>query len=105
MLRDLRFGVRLLRKHPAFSFVAIVTLAVAIGANTAVYTVVDRILMRPLPYPDSDRLATVVRHYERGTTSGEGNSQSGATWMALRDSTPGLDLAVSGSVSGVNLMA
>src|SRR6185295_2569475 len=42
VLRDVRFGFRLLRKHPAFSIVAILTLAVAIGANTAVYTVVDR---------------------------------------------------------------
>ena len=73
LARDIRFGVRQLRKNPGFSVIVVVTLAVAIGANTAVFTLVDHALMRPLPYPDPERLATVVRHYGRGgATSGEG---------------------------------
>jgi len=103
--RDLRFGGRLLRKNPAFSLTAVATLAVAIGANTAVYTLVDQLLFRPLPFPEPDRLAVLARHYERSGTSGVGYSQNGATWQALRDSVPVLDFAVAGSAGGATLLA
>ena len=63
-MRDLRYAIRILWKSPVFETTAILTLALCIGANTAIYTVVDRVLMRPLPYPHPDRLAMVVRHYE-----------------------------------------
>jgi putative ABC transport system permease protein len=59
MLRDLRFGWRSLRKQPAFLAIAITTLALCIGANTAIFTVVDATLLRPLPYRDPDRLLIV----------------------------------------------
>jgi len=54
--QDLRFGGRLLRKSPGFTIVAILTLALGIGANTAIFTLVDGIVLRPLPYPDSERI-------------------------------------------------
>jgi predicted permease len=59
MLADLRYAIRALRHAPAFSTVAILTLALGIGANTALFSVADAILLRPLPYPDSDRLVAV----------------------------------------------
>ena len=57
--RDVRYGLRVLRRNPTFAAVALLTLAVGMGANTAVFTVVNSILLKPLPYPDSDRLVAV----------------------------------------------
>jgi predicted permease len=57
--RDARYGVRQLRRNPAFSAIAIATLALGIGANTAMFSAVDAVLIRPLPYADADRLVTV----------------------------------------------
>jgi predicted permease len=96
--------VRVLRRSPAFSATAILTLALVIGACTAVFSLADAILLRPLPYPDPARLAIV----ERTTTGPSGvfpaTYHDGATWEAVRDGVPALDAAVfSTSGGGANL--
>ncbi|MGC2701520.1 MAG: ABC transporter permease, partial [Candidatus Acidiferrales bacterium] len=59
LLQDVRYGFRMLRRSPLFALVAIFTLAIGIGANTAIFTVVHAVLLQPLPYPNSDRLAII----------------------------------------------
>ena len=61
--QDLRYGLRQLRRAPSFAAIAILTLGIAIGANTAVFSVVNAVLLEPLPYPESDRLAVLWTRY------------------------------------------
>src|SRR5436853_5025388 len=59
MFQDLRYGIRMLLKNLGFTTIAILTLALGIGANTAIFTVVNAVLLRPLPFPDSAKLMQV----------------------------------------------
>src|SRR5258708_15503899 len=59
MFQDLRYGVRMLAKRPAFTAVAVITLALGIGASTAIFSAVNPILFEPLPYPHADRITMI----------------------------------------------
>ena len=92
---DLRFGWRQLVKAPGFTITAILTLGLAIGANTAVFSLVDAVLLKSLPYPQPERLATVGAIQTRDAAA-VGNfvvSLTGAGALALKTSAPSIDVA------------
>ena len=94
--QDARIGLRLLARSPGFAAVAVLTLALGIGANTAIYSVLDAVLLRPLPYPNPDRLMIVSETLENGNQ----NSVSGGAYLDWRSGQTQFDaLMLSGRVS------
>ncbi len=93
-LQDFRFAFRMLRKNPGFSAVAILTLALGIGANTAIFSVVYAVLLKPLPYTGSDQLFTV---FQQGTK--DANNKNGFSFANMRDFREQTDVFF--SLSGV----
>ncbi|HEV2224339.1 MAG TPA: ABC transporter permease [Candidatus Acidoferrales bacterium] len=70
LMQDVRYGLRVLRKSPAFAAIAVLTLALGIGANTAIFSFVDAWIIKPIPYPQADRLVVLLSHdKKKGWTS------------------------------------
>ena len=102
-LKDLRYAARLLRKTPAFTIVAVLTLALGIGANTAIFSVVNAALVNPLPFPDADRLVAVWTTVQRQTV--ERRSTSVPDFRDLRERTSSFDGLAAWSGESVTLAA
>src|SRR5579863_3978636 len=110
-IQDLRLALRQLYRNPGFALAVILTLALGIGVNAAVFTLVNGFILRPLPYPEGDRLAVLILHQE-GISPKSGqfvqdddNSQDGETWEMVRDNVPSVRAAIFGGTSGVNLQS
>jgi len=85
MLNDLRVGFRLLWKDKAFTTTAALTLAICIGANTALFSVVEHVLLRPLPFPDPDRIVLMGNHYPGAGVDTGGSSGAADYYDRLRE--------------------
>ncbi|HXQ79727.1 MAG TPA: ABC transporter permease, partial [Opitutaceae bacterium] len=70
LLQDLKFGIRALWKSPGFAIVALLTIAIGIGANAAIFSYVDGVLLRPIPYPNVDRMVRVLEKPPGGGRNG-----------------------------------
>ena len=64
VLQDVKFALRLFRRQPAYALFVVLTLAIGVGANTAVFSVVNGVLLRPLPFPESDRLVAIWGRFD-----------------------------------------
>jgi len=69
LLNDVRISIRTLTKNGAFTIAAVLTVAIGVGATTAIATIVDSILLRPLPYPDSERIVQVISYRQEGAAT------------------------------------
>src|SRR5919106_2688769 len=87
-MNDLRFAFRQLRNGPAFTVTALATVAICLGANLAIFAVINSILLRPLPFPESERLVTIFNTYPKAGVERDGSSLT--NYYERRGSIPAL---------------
>jgi predicted permease len=109
--QDLRFAMRQLYRTPGFSLAVILTLALGIGVNSAVFSMVNGFMLRPLPYPDAGRVASLILH-EEGIFARTGqfgvdddDSHDGETWNIVNRGITAAQAAAQGGTTGINLQA
>jgi predicted permease len=103
--RDLRLASRRLRRTPGFTATAVLTLALCIGANTAMFSVIDRALLRPLPYPEPERMVEVVLVWRGEGAVGIEDYQDGHAFRVIREGSDLLDCAAATADGGTNFSA
>ena len=100
LVQDLRFAVRSLARRPGFSVTAVVTLALGIGATTAIFTVVNAVIMRPLPFPDSGRIVAIANLWTRtGTRAPTVSAPDFHDWKAQSRSFAAMGYVAGGQTS------
>src|SRR5689334_6060316 len=104
--QDIRYAGRQLRHYPGFALAVILTLALAIGANTAIFSIVNAVMLKSLPYSHPERIGTIFTRITGANSSDERHHLDGEQWELLRDNVPALTSAISGiRPSGINLEA
>jgi len=103
--QHLKFAARQLWRNPGFAVAVVITLALAIGANTAIFSLVNALMLKSLPYSHPERMGTIYALVTGPGASDERTGIDGEKWELLRDNVPALVSAVSGGTSGVNLQA
>ncbi len=104
LARNVRFAFRIFRKAPVFSVAAVLTLALCIGANTAIFSVVDALMFRPLPYPEPERLGMLSITIQGKGIHGDQESFDGRGWQMMRDSASAIRVAAMGMPGGANFV-
>jgi hypothetical protein len=99
MLADLRYAARLLLKQPGFTFIATFVLALGIGANTAIFSVVDAVLLRPLPYANQDRLVSISNFWRKTGARGTVSAPDYYDWHDRATSFDGMAAYAGGEAS------
>ena len=100
VVQDARYAIRTLLRAPGFTAAVLLTLALGTGANTAIFSVVNTVLLRPLPYPEADRLVQLVRRHP----SGVGTGQTGVRYLFFRDHMRIGPIAAWRNPTGINLV-
>jgi predicted permease len=105
-LQDVNYGLRQFWRNPGFTATVVTTLALSIGANTAIFSIVNALMLKSLPYSQPERMGTIFTRIQGPVSSDERHHINGEQWELLRDNVPSLLSAVAApTTSGVNLQS
>ena len=104
--QDIHYGLRQFWRNPGFTVTIVLTLALSVGANTAIFSLVNALLLKSLPYANPERMGSIYTRIRGPVSTDERHHLNGEQWELLRDNVPALISALSGTrASGVNLQA
>ncbi|MBA2534563.1 MAG: ABC transporter permease, partial [Rubrobacter sp.] len=104
MITDLKYALRMLVKAPAFTAIAVLTLALGIGANSAIFSVIDTVMLKPLPFSNPDRIVMVWGRYSQSSGGGDRNVHSFPDYADFRDQAQSFEALASYTRAGAVLM-